>query len=99
MAVVGGTGLRSGVPPQSVGRVLWRARLCAGTARPRRMNIFAIHHIALNYVPRYTKAVRDVAHVERSSADPRRGGRRRAWDDASIRKPVLIDQMVPSSPS
>jgi hypothetical protein len=40
-----------------------------------------------------------VAHVERSSADPRRGGRRRAWDDASIRKPVLIDQMVPSSPS
>jgi len=48
---------------------------------------------------RYTKATLDiVAHVERSIADPRRGGRR-AWDDASIRKPVLIDQMMPSSPS
>jgi hypothetical protein len=42
------------------------------------MNIFANHHTDLNYVPLGTqRAVRDVAHVERSSADRRRGRRHR----------------------
>jgi hypothetical protein len=41
------------------------------------MDIFAIHHTALNYVLSGTqKAVPDVAHVEHSGADLLRGGRR-----------------------
>ena len=81
-------------------KVLWRLLEGAGTARPRPLKIFANLHFGLNLCEVcHTMAGRDVAHVERSSAGPLRGGRRRAWDDASIRKPVLIDQMMPSSPS
>jgi hypothetical protein len=61
---------RDGGPPtmatlrKMVDKVLWRAPQRAGTARPCRMNIFAIHHIGLNLCADwYTKAARDVAHA------------------------------------
>jgi hypothetical protein len=44
-------GDRQGHPPFIGAQVLWRPRPIAGTARPRRANIFAIHASRLNYVP------------------------------------------------
>lgn len=53
------------VPSASVAKVLWRASVCAGTARRPRINIFAILHSRFNFMLVGTqRAVRDVAHVE-----------------------------------
>ena len=47
------------VPPQSVGRVPWKAPQSAGTARPRPLKIFAIAQSRLNFMPLGTqRAVR-----------------------------------------
>ena len=59
--------------------------MSAGTARRRAVSVFADHASRLNYVPARTqRALRDVAHVERSGADLRRGGRHRGCAAAGV---------------
>ena len=59
--------------------------MSAGTARRRAVSVFANHASRLNYVPSRTqRALRDVAHVERSGADLRRGGRHRGRAAAGV---------------